>query len=1323
VVCGKSADAHGRGSVAVVTSPSPPLTPLTPISLTAGLHHALSTLRRRRRFDAGLVLQAKSALLRAYFAQTGLAGVVVGVSGGVDSAVALALCAHVARLPASPLRRVMAALLPIHDSDAATGQGQAEQVGRQVAGLFPGIVDIVTVPLHDAHASVDAGVDDAVTELLGPSSPWARGQLASTIRTPVLYHLVTRLTDAGCPACVVGTTNRDEGAFLGFFGKASDGMVDVQPIADLHKSEVRALGALLGVPHDVLWRTPTGDTFDGRTDTDMIGCDYDAVELFQLWRCSDDDSGARLAAGFDDHDRQVFAAIHDVLLARHRTNAHKYRVGSPAVFLDVLERAVPGGWRHEPRFAPGVRPSAAPSPGPFVGLVTPTVPLATLLDAPPASAHMAHVSTQDHTATHMSVADFGASAVVVDGLLSPGEVCRLREAVLPLARLRVDKFGRPGSGVGVAGRRCSVVDDDFAAGLWERLSAHLPCVRVMEEHTPTDHDDHPVWRPVGVNPYVRVLVGDDDAALVPHHDSTFEDGAGERRTLMSVLVCLPAEDADGVVPSTRFLVDGDRFLPVRERTFSDGDGDADDGGVLAEVAHLAGRVIVFDHRVRHEGRRHRGLSSRVVLRTDVFFERCASRALSLVSSPSSSSLVGDSVVRSWRAFGGTKGPSPAPWNPALGLAGEPPAPVFPTRRGDGRGDGALAGRGENNATFHEGASTTGVMFQDGVATSGGVFHEGVGGFPSGSFPRRGEAGRGALGRDPILHDAVVAAVARGEDPVAFALHTGFFDDGSDRVAFEDLPGCSPSLLTTPLSPLVAAIGERGEDDERPMVVALLTGALAPVHDGHVEVLKLAREALVARGCHVLGAILSPDHDDYVDTKVGAEGVPGSRGTARTSAAARLAMARAAVVDEPWIVVDPWAAVIADRSLPYTDILRRTERTLNHHLSTGRPIHTVLVCGGDNARFALAFSGGPAGIEGVPRVVVVPRVGAEAEVARVQAHPAVQHDPRLVFARGLPPPLASSRIRADETDRHVPVAARPLWRHWDRTVPTPGQRSRVVLRHEGAWALGPFIAAGVDEARAVSALEGFVAEVQTALHEAGVDVDVVHLADQRQQVQDSMGRLPASLRSLPVVSLDPCLPAEYTLAVSRVFVLGDHGRHGEMPALQARPGSLPLSTQLAAIPAGDVILADDDRATGRTIDEVRTLLAPRTTVRETVFAMAPQARDGADSVVDVLDLRDLLLGAREGGLVVRLPSGALARAPYLLPWVPPSWRLPVPPSSDLTLSLAIWRANARFFARLPARLTTGMGWPALKPLLRLSGWPATTPLLTVATTMVRSLVRP
>ena len=206
------------------------------------------------------------------------------------------------------------------------------------------------------------------------------------------------------------------------------------------------------------------------------------------------------------------------------------------------------------------------------------------------------------------------------------------------------------------------------------------------------------------------------------------------------------------------------------------------------------------------------------------------------------------------------------------------------------------------------------------------------------------------------------------------------------------------------------------------------------------------------------------------------------------------------------------------------------------------------------------------------------------------------------------------------------------------------------------------------------------------------------------------------------------PITPTVGLHRALALLRHRRGLDaalvLQALHARPGSPPLSTQLAALPAGGVVLLDDDRATGRTIAEVRASLAPRSTVHDVVLAMPP-VDDGVDDhledvVDDVVDLRDLLLGARKGGLVVRLPSGLLARAPYLLPWVPPSWRLPVSPSVDRAVSLAIWRANARFWARLPVRVSIADAWPSLQPLLTLSRWPATTPLLTVATAMVRAL---
>ena len=182
---------------------------------------------------------------------------------------------------------------------------------------------------------------------LGPdhgSTAWAEGQLLSVVRTPALYYAAALLQAQGYSSLVVGTTNRDEGAYLGFFGKASDGMVDLQPISDLHKHEVVLLAQHLGVPQEILDAPPAGDVYDGRTDAEMIGAPYWAVELHALLRCAGQDPLQATALLDDPAEQRQWQTFVDAIEDHHRRNAHKYRVGSPAVHLDVYPRAVPGGW-------------------------------------------------------------------------------------------------------------------------------------------------------------------------------------------------------------------------------------------------------------------------------------------------------------------------------------------------------------------------------------------------------------------------------------------------------------------------------------------------------------------------------------------------------------------------------------------------------------------------------------------------------------------------------------------------------------------------------------------------------------------------------------------------------------------------------------------------------------------------------------------------------------------------------------------------------------------------------------------------------------------
>ncbi|MEO5729362.1 MAG: NAD(+) synthase, partial [Byssovorax sp.] len=247
-------------------------------ALHPDLARALQALRRRRGFEVGRCMEAKTTLLNAYLTESGLQACVVGVSGGVDSAVTLGLVCRAAEQPGSPIRKVVAALMPLFVSDGATNQDIALARGREVAERFG--AQAITVDLSSGHGSVKSAVDEALGAAGGP---WASGQLVSYLRTPALYYLASLLTQQGFPSVLLGTTNRDEGGYIGFFGKASDGMVDIQLISDLHKSEVYQVARHLGVPTSVIDANPTGDVFDGRTDEEMIGAPYDFIELYTLY--------------------------------------------------------------------------------------------------------------------------------------------------------------------------------------------------------------------------------------------------------------------------------------------------------------------------------------------------------------------------------------------------------------------------------------------------------------------------------------------------------------------------------------------------------------------------------------------------------------------------------------------------------------------------------------------------------------------------------------------------------------------------------------------------------------------------------------------------------------------------------------------------------------------------------------------------------------------------------------------------------------------------------------------------------------------------------
>lgn len=301
----------------------------------------LEELREKRGFNTEQYLVDKVKAINDFFRNENLDSAVIGLSGGIDSAVVVALLCKAAQEKYSPLKKILGISMPIY-TIGVTGQYTATDVVQN--DFVPNYL-----VLFEQFEYRWANLTKAMQGYLyaeDVETPFTVGQLAAIVRTPYLYFSVAKLQSRGYNPIVVGTTNRDEGAYIGFFGKASDAMVDLQPIADIHKSEVYKLANLLGISESIINRTPVGDVFDGSTDYDLIGASYDNVEYFQLL----DDYNIPRVEGINSvshvMDKLAIQDEFTAIMNIHKKNAHKYKVGLPSRFIDVMLRKTNknGGW-------------------------------------------------------------------------------------------------------------------------------------------------------------------------------------------------------------------------------------------------------------------------------------------------------------------------------------------------------------------------------------------------------------------------------------------------------------------------------------------------------------------------------------------------------------------------------------------------------------------------------------------------------------------------------------------------------------------------------------------------------------------------------------------------------------------------------------------------------------------------------------------------------------------------------------------------------------------------------------------------------------------
>src|SRR5215213_1264247 len=207
--------------------------------------------------------------LRFQMDEVGTARLVLGLSGGIDSAVVCAL----STMAAGP-SRVIAAIMPIHSR--SDDMRDAELVASRFE-VIPRVIDLV--PAHDALIAAmpdegSAGLEDANVdpELLSIRHQLALANVKPRLRMTSLYYLANRYN-----GLVVGTGNKTELA-IGYFTKYGDGGVDVLPLGDLDKTAVRGLARELGVPEPVISKAPSAGLWEGQTDEAEIGVTYDELD-------------------------------------------------------------------------------------------------------------------------------------------------------------------------------------------------------------------------------------------------------------------------------------------------------------------------------------------------------------------------------------------------------------------------------------------------------------------------------------------------------------------------------------------------------------------------------------------------------------------------------------------------------------------------------------------------------------------------------------------------------------------------------------------------------------------------------------------------------------------------------------------------------------------------------------------------------------------------------------------------------------------------------------------------------------------------------------
>jgi NAD+ synthase len=235
--------------------------------------------------------------LKDYAVKAKMEGFVIGISGGIDSAVTSALCARTGL-------ELLCLEMPIHQASSQVSRAQNHINWLKSNHAKVSMKQVELTPVFDSLVAAFPQVVNEEERFMSLANTRARLRMTSLYYFAALQKYL-----------VAGTGNKVEDFGVGFYTKYGDGGVDLSPIADLMKSEVYIIARFLGINQEIIDAAPTDGLWgDDRTDEDQIGASYDELE----WAMKMQEKGRDLDQ-FVGREKTVFKIYNQL----NKINQHK----------------------------------------------------------------------------------------------------------------------------------------------------------------------------------------------------------------------------------------------------------------------------------------------------------------------------------------------------------------------------------------------------------------------------------------------------------------------------------------------------------------------------------------------------------------------------------------------------------------------------------------------------------------------------------------------------------------------------------------------------------------------------------------------------------------------------------------------------------------------------------------------------------------------------------------------------------------------------------------------------------------------------------------